>query len=131
MFEDRDYSSESLAERCKDYASEDGTAGFVRAHGDTLEQAGPAFEQVFVFWRDRPRGEKCLVNCLGGKDRTGLLCALVLMLAGVGDEEVAEEYVLTERGLKEWREVVLGKLLEAKARLGSDVERLGRMVRAR
>lgn len=37
-----------------------------------------------------------LVHCLGGKDRTGLLAALVLGLAGVPIEAVDDDYVLSE-----------------------------------
>ncbi|CAD6570168.1 MAG: hypothetical protein ASARMPRED_003524 [Alectoria sarmentosa] len=132
VFEDQDYSPESLAKRYKDYASMDGTVGFVKAYGVILEHAGPAFGRVFGWLRDRSAGEMCLVNCSAGKDRTGLLSALVLMLVGVGDEDVAEEYALTEIGLREWRKEVMGRLLEeSKARLGGDVEGLRRMVGAR
>lgn len=132
VFEDEDYSPESLAERFKEYASADGTKGFVRAYTEVLEHAGPAYRRIFVFLRDRPREEKCLVNCSAGKDRTGLLCALVLLLVGVGDEEVAEEYMLTEIGLKAWREQELGRLIEVtRSKVGGDVEGLRRLVGAR
>lgn len=137
VFEERDFSPEAWARRYKDYASGDGTEGFVRAYGQVLEHAGPAFGRVFGFLRDRGGdgeggGEMCLVHCSAGKDRTGLLCALVLLLVGVADEDVAEEYALTEIGLGEWREEVLGRLVEeSKERLGGDGEGLRRMVGAR
>ena len=122
-------------ERYKEYASGDGTEGFVRAYGEVLEHAGRAFGRVFAFLRDRDgdgEGEMCLVHCSAGKDRTGLLCALVLMLVGVADEDVAAEYALTEIGLREWREEVLGRLgEESKVRLGVDGEGLRRIVGAR
>jgi protein-tyrosine phosphatase len=33
-----------------------------------------------------------VVHCYAGKDRTGLLCAMLLRLAGVGAEDVAADY---------------------------------------
>ncbi len=36
-----------------------------------------------------------LVHCLGGKDRTGLVVALLLRVAGVGRDEVAADYALS------------------------------------
>ena len=132
VFQDQDYSPEALAERYRGYASEDGAKGFVAAYGVILEHAGPAFRRVFVWLRDRGRGEMGLVHCSAGKDRTGLLCALVLMVVGAGDEEVADEYALSEIGLREWRGEVLGRLgEESKAVLGGDGEGLRRMLAAK
>lgn len=44
-----------------------------------------------------------LAHCTAGKDRTGVLCALVLSLCGVPDDAVAHEYSLTGLGLGERR----------------------------
>ncbi|MER5608379.1 tyrosine-protein phosphatase [Micromonospora tulbaghiae] len=54
-------------------------------------------------------GEHPLVfHCASGKDRTGLLAALVLSLLGVDDDQIAEDFALTEhatdRLVAEWRE---------------------------
>ena len=38
-----------------------------------------------------------LVNCHAGKDRTGFLCALTLTALGVGEDEVLEDYLATNR----------------------------------
>lgn len=40
-----------------------------------------------------------LTHCTAGKDRTGVLCALVLSLCGVPDNVIAHEYSLTDLGL--------------------------------
>lgn len=45
----------------------------------------------------RPGG--ILIHCSAGKDRTGLVAALLLALAGVPDEIIAEDYALSERAL--------------------------------
>jgi protein tyrosine/serine phosphatase len=40
-----------------------------------------------------------VIHCVGGKDRTGLLVAFLLHLAGVDDREVAADYALSEERL--------------------------------
>jgi len=40
-----------------------------------------------------------VIHCVGGKDRTGLLAAFLLNLAGVPDEEIAADYALSEERL--------------------------------
>lgn len=47
------------------------------------------------------------MHCTAGKDRTGVLVALVLALVGVEDEVIAQEYALTELGLAQWREMIV------------------------
>lgn len=41
------------------------------------------------------------VHCMGGRDRTGLVTALLLRLAGVSREDAAEDYALSEAALAE------------------------------
>ena len=41
-----------------------------------------------------------VVHCVGGKDRTGLLSALLLHLAGVSTEDIAADYALSEERLR-------------------------------
>ena len=41
-----------------------------------------------------------VVHCMGGKDRTGLLTAFLLHLAGVDVEQIAADYALSEERLK-------------------------------
>jgi protein-tyrosine phosphatase len=38
-------------------------------------------------------------HCLGGKDRTGLVAALVLGVLGVDDEDIARDYAMTESNM--------------------------------
>lgn len=64
-----------------------------------------------------------VIHCAGGKDRTGLLTALLLHVAGVDVEEIAADYALSEERLRprhdEWF---------AEAETEEDLERLKRMV---
>jgi protein-tyrosine phosphatase len=46
-----------------------------------------------------------VIHCAGGKDRTGLLSAFLLHVGGVGDEEIAADYALSEERLRPWHEV--------------------------
>ena len=41
-----------------------------------------------------------VIHCAGGKDRTGLLSAFLLYLAGVDSEEIAADYALSEERLR-------------------------------
>ena len=40
-----------------------------------------------------------VIHCVGGKDRTGLLAALLLRVAGVPPDVIADDYALTEAAL--------------------------------
>ena len=40
-----------------------------------------------------------LVNCTAGKDRTGILIAIVMELLGVGDDDIGEEYARSNAGI--------------------------------
>lgn len=70
------------------------------------------------------------MHCTAGKDRTGVLVALVLKLVGVEDEVVAEEYALTEVGLAQWRELVV-EYLSKDLELHGGREGAERMIGAR
>jgi protein tyrosine/serine phosphatase len=57
-----------------------------------------------------------VVHCMGGKDRTGLLVALLLHAAGVDDEQIASDYAVSEERLRPRSEVWL-------AEAGTEAER--------
>lgn len=42
-------------------------------------------------------GAPCIVHCSAGKDRTGIVCALLLTALGVSREDVVEDYERTNR----------------------------------
>jgi protein tyrosine/serine phosphatase len=48
---------------------------------------------------DAPAGG-IVIHCVGGKDRTGLLSAFLLRLAGVDDATIAADYALSEERLR-------------------------------
>jgi protein tyrosine/serine phosphatase len=45
-----------------------------------------------------------VIHCVGGKDRTGLLTALLLHVAGVDEATIAKDYALSEERLRERHE---------------------------
>ena len=67
---------------------------------DFLERFGQNFAAAIRAIADAPPGG-VVVHCQGGKDRTGLVVALMLSLAGVSREDVAADYALSEGNLVE------------------------------
>lgn len=63
-----------------------------------------------------------VVHCVGGKDRTGLLTAFLLHLAGVEVQQIAADYALTEEKLRPRHEAWL-----AEAETEAERERLRRI----
>jgi protein-tyrosine phosphatase len=70
-----------------------------------------------------PRGG-VVIHCVGGKDRTGLLTAFLLDLAGVPVEEIAADYALSEERLEPRKEAWL-----AEAETEAERERILRISR--
>jgi len=66
----------------------------VEAYLEALERFRPSFARAVTAIGRAPEGG-VLVHCFGGKDRTGLVVALVLTLAGVPREDIAEDYGLS------------------------------------
>jgi protein tyrosine/serine phosphatase len=68
----------------------------VDGYEQLLELAGPRFAEVL----DRivsPGGSPVLVHCSAGKDRTGVLVALLLEVAGVEREAIVADYGATQQ----------------------------------
>ncbi|CAG8112939.1 unnamed protein product [Penicillium salamii] len=88
----------------RDFAGEDkGAAGFVKMYSGILEAAKPCFTEVFTHIRDSP-DDPFIFHCSAGKDRTGVLAALILLLIDRPQEEIINDYILTRVGLESARE---------------------------
>jgi protein-tyrosine phosphatase len=70
---------------------------------------------------DAPEGG-VVIHCAGGKDRTGLLTAFLLHLAGVDTEQIAADYALSEERLRPRHEAWF-----AEAENEEELERLQRI----
>ncbi|KAF2153001.1 hypothetical protein K461DRAFT_293302 [Myriangium duriaei CBS 260.36] len=128
VFAQTDASPAALAMRYKAY-TEEGAGGFVKAYGDILDNGGNAYGAVLRHLAEEKEGA-CLVHCTAGKDRTGVLVAILLLLLGVGEEEVAREYSLTNKGLEHLREFYVERLLRTEV-LKGDREGVERMITSR
>ena len=80
-------------------AAPDAAAAHSAVYLEFLERFRREFGAAFGAISDAPPGP-VLVHCVGGKDRTGLLSALVLRSAGVPIEVVADDYALSEGNLR-------------------------------
>jgi hypothetical protein len=65
---------------------------------EALERDASRFAGAVAVLADADRG--VLFHCVGGKDRTGMLTALLLRLVGVAVEEVDADYVRSEARLE-------------------------------
>ena len=63
---------------------------------DLPERVGGAVAAV----ADAKHGEGVVVHCFAGKDRTGIVSALLLSLAGVPDELIAADYAASDPGVE-------------------------------
>ena len=106
----KDYGPEQVALRYKEY-SKSGTSGFVQAYRDILLAAHPSYAKILRHLASS-KPSPCLIHCTAGKDRTGVLVALLYMLAGAPTEEIADEYALTDLGLAELKPLFRERLLK-------------------
>lgn len=116
-------------------AEVDDGAGFTRRlYGDYLDEFPDRFASALDAVASAPG--PVLFHCTAGKDRTGLVAALLLRVAGVGIDAVADDYALTDvsalikRGLADGmsedevrtRTFLLGAPREGMAQLLRDVD---------
>lgn len=112
----------------------------IAAERDAAAAAAPdvagATRDVYLIFLERFRGNVAaavravanapeggvVVHCVGGKDRTGLLSAFLLHLAGVDDDEIAADYALSEERLRPRHEAWFET-----AESGEELERLRRI----
>lgn len=119
LFPDQDWSPEAAGERYLQYTqSEGGLSGYVGVYGNMLEEGGLAIRAVLLHVRDHPT-EPFLCHCSAGKDRTGVVMAILLKLAGCSDDTVAREYQLTEIGLARRMDFIIEHLLKKPELKGS------------
>ncbi|KAI0600123.1 tyrosine phosphatase [Biscogniauxia sp. FL1348] len=116
VFRDEDYSPEAIALRTKNYGS--GPQGFAEAYmailnaGSSPSNAYRPFATILSHLASESPPTPMLIHCSAGKDRTGIICALILSLCGVEDDVVAQEYNLTDLGLRALHDIILNKLMQ-------------------
>jgi len=123
-----DYSPQALSQRYENY----GSGNHEAAYRHILSSDPTAYRTIFKHILSSPNPDPCIVHCTAGKDRTGVICALILMLAGVKDEDIAAEYALTTLGLTQIREAMVQYLMQDKASMdGGGKEKAENMLKSR
>ena len=87
----------------------------LESYGSRLDRRQPQVADILATLA-APGGLPAMFNCAAGTDRTGIISALVLGIAGVPAETIAEDYALSARGILE-RDIADGKVRES---LGGD-----------
>jgi protein-tyrosine phosphatase len=77
--------------------------GLVLLGLDTLDHSTREIKSCFDILADAD-AYPVLVHCTQGKDRTGLIVLLILLLCGVGQEAAQADYVMSEKELEPERE---------------------------
>ncbi|KAJ6008979.1 hypothetical protein N7522_003995 [Penicillium canescens] len=90
----------SMARQVRKYQVYRSTGPEVIAEGylNLLEVGSAIIRRVLEHFRDNAGG--CLIHCAMGKDRTGVIVGLLLSLAGVPHDTIADEFSLSEAHLE-------------------------------
>jgi protein tyrosine/serine phosphatase len=94
-----------------DFVDKGGETAYVLMYGNVLKTHCNAYKVFFERLRDGGEGG-ILFHCTAGKDRTGVLAAMILALADAPDEVIAQDYAMTRIGMEPFREHLLGVLLK-------------------
>lgn len=73
--------------------------GLIGLGQDTLQHSGPEVKAVFDLLAD-PKSYPVLIHCTQGKDRTGLIVILVLLLCGIDVAAISKDYTISEKELE-------------------------------
>lgn len=90
---------------------------------EALDRCGARLADVLAAIAEAPEGI-VLFHCTAGKDRTGIVAALLLLAAGVTEDEIAADYVLTA----ELGQAMLERLRERALARGADPAQVSLML---
>ncbi|TEB35763.1 hypothetical protein FA13DRAFT_1811435 [Coprinellus micaceus] len=107
VFQTADYSPEMMAKRYQLYASGK-TEAFIELYSQIMDHGGHSFGAILRHVRDRP-SEGSLFHCTAGKDRTGIMAAILLKQVSTTDV-IAHDYALTRVGREPARAMIMARL---------------------
>lgn len=93
--------------------------GFVKAYADIMAN-GPHAYKTILSHLAQPSPSPCIIHCTAGKDRTGVIVALLYLLCSVSPSTVANEYSLTDKGLQHLKPLFTERLLKNPALQGNE-----------
>ncbi|KAJ3239669.1 hypothetical protein HDU78_002757 [Chytriomyces hyalinus] len=76
--------------------------GLTRFYIVLLDNHGNEFNRIFRFLTEKSHFP-VLIHCSAGKDRTGILSALIHRLMGTPDADILKDYLLSNKGLESVR----------------------------
>ena len=89
--------------------------GFLASHYvDIARQSGDRIAQALTIVAER-QAHPVIVHCAAGKDRTGVLVAVILSLLGVDDSTIAGDYALSAKAMDVLRERLIERHPEQRA----------------
>ncbi|CEJ60769.1 hypothetical protein PMG11_09331 [Penicillium brasilianum] len=94
----KEFDKTSLFTKYCGYVSE-GYDGIAQDYVSLLREGPAVIRKILLQIRDYPN-EVFIIHCSMGKDRTGVVLAVLLILAGVSKETVSEEYCLSGAALE-------------------------------
>jgi protein-tyrosine phosphatase len=83
---------------------------------EIAQEAAPRIGDVLRILAER-RAHPVIVHCAAGKDRTGVLVAVLLGVLGVDDETIVADYALSERAMAALRQRLAERHPEARAQI--------------
>lgn len=97
-----------------------------------LMKSREALQAIFSYLCSTDSPAPFLINCTAGKDRTGVVIMVVMLLAGDSAEIVAEEYHRSEEGLgPDWKRRTIDRMIVNPTFASQDRRAVERLVGAR
>jgi protein tyrosine/serine phosphatase len=98
------------------FVANGGADGYVAMYGNVLKTHRDTYKAVFERLRDGEGG--VLFHCTAGKDRTGVLAALIHGLVESPEDVITADYELTRIGVEPFREHLIQALFQQMGRAG-------------